>query len=184
MPNAPPEHPRPSSLTVDKLPSPIGAALLFTDEQGFLRALHWEDFEERFTAEVRRIYPGVPLAPGASPAQVRAPIADYFEGALARLADTPWRIHGTPFQRTVWSALFDIPPGEIRTYSGQAALVGKPTAIRAVGAANGSNPISLVLPCHRVLGTNGTLTGYGGGLPRKTWLLDLEGAAFKGRIAA
>ena len=176
MPSAPPEHPRPAALTVDTLPSPIGAALLFTDELGFLRALHWEDFEDRFTAQVRRFYADVPLAPGHAPDQVRQPLADYFAGGLERLADTPWRIHGTPFQRTVWGALFDIPPGQVRTYAGQAALVGRPSAIRAVGAANGSNPISLVLPCHRVLGTNGTLTGYGGGLQRKQWLLVHEGA--------
>ncbi|MDB5432096.1 MAG: cysteine methyltransferase [Caulobacter sp.] len=176
MTNAPPEHPRPQRLIVDKLPSPIGHALLFTDEAGYLRALHWEDFEERFTATVRRMHPGVPLEPGAAPDQVRRPIADYFGGALARLADTPWRIGGTAFQRTVWTALHDIPPGEIRTYAAQAARIGNPTAIRAVGAANGANPISLVLPCHRVLGSNGTLTGYGGGLHRKQWLLAHEGA--------
>lgn len=175
MQDAPPEDPRPKALIVDRLPSPIGAALLFTDEAGYLRALHWEDFEERFTAEVRRIYPGVPLARGRAPGQVRAPIADYFEGELARLAQTPWRIHGTPFQRTVWRALFDIAPGDIRTYAGQAALIGRPTAIRAVGRANGTNPISLVLPCHRVIGTDGALTGYGGGMHRKHWLLKHEG---------
>ena len=175
MPSAPPEHPRPGRLTVDKLPSPIGKALLFTDEAGFLRALHWEDFEDRFTAEVRRIYPDAPLEPGSAPQQVRAPLADYFAGALPRLAETPWRIHGTDFQRTVWHALFAIPPGETRSYTGQAALIGRPTAIRAVGLANGTNPISLVLPCHRVLGTNGRLTGYGGGLHRKAWLLKHEG---------
>jgi methylated-DNA-[protein]-cysteine S-methyltransferase len=176
MPSAPPEPPRPEALKVDKLPTPIGRALLFTDELGFLRALHWEDFEERFTAEVRRLYPGVPLAPGGAPGGITQPLTDYFAGDLARLADTPWRLCGSPFQRTVWHALFDIPPGEVRTYAGQAALIGRPTAIRAVGAANGANPISLVLPCHRVLGTNGTLTGYGGGLERKAWLLRHEGA--------
>ena len=175
MPSAPPEDPRPKALTVDKLPTPIGAALLFTDETGHLRALHWEDFEDRFTAEVRRIYPGIPLTPGRAPDAVRSPIADYFAGDLRRLAQTPWRLHGTAFQRTVWRALFDIAPGEVRTYAGQAALIGKPTAIRAVGRANGTNPISLVLPCHRVLGTDRSLTGYGGGLHRKAWLLAHEG---------
>jgi methylated-DNA-[protein]-cysteine S-methyltransferase len=177
MPSAPPEHPRPRRLTVDRLPTPIGKALLFTDEEGFLRALHWEDFEDRFIAEVRRLHPRVPLEPGTAPGQVRDPITDYFSGDLTRLAAAPWRLCGTAFQRTVWKALFDIPPGETRTYAGQAALIARPTAIRAVGAANGANPISLVLPCHRVLGTNGALTGYGGGLHRKQWLLKHEGAA-------
>ncbi len=176
MPAAPPEHPRPKALSVDLLPSPIGQVLLFTDEDGFLRALHWEDFRDRFTAQVQRFYPDVPIEPGAAPEQVRSPLTDYFAGGLERLAQTPWRIHGTDFQRTVWTALHDIAPGETRTYAGQAALIGKPAAIRAVGAANGANPISLVLPCHRVIGTGGALTGYGGSLPRKAWLLKHEGA--------
>lgn len=175
MPDAPPEHPRPAALTLDRLPTPIGAALLYTDELGFLRALHWEDFEARFTAEVLRIHPRTSLTEGRAPAAVRDPIAAYFGGELSRLADTPWRINGTGFQRTVWHALFEIPPGETRSYAGQAALIGRPTAIRAVGRANGTNPISLVLPCHRVFGSDGSLTGYGGGLHRKAWLLRHEG---------
>jgi methylated-DNA-[protein]-cysteine S-methyltransferase len=175
-PDDPPNDPRPLRLDVSLLPSPVGAALLFTDEAGYLRALHWEDHEARFTAQVRSRYPAAAIQHGAAPDRVRAPLIRYFEGDLDQLAQTPWRLCGTPFQRRVWRALFDIPPGETRTYAQQAALVGQPSAIRAVGTANGANPISLVLPCHRVIGANGTLTGYGGGLHRKAWLLAHEGA--------
>ena len=77
-----------------------------------------------------------------------------------------------------------IPAGETLSYAGLAERIGRPTAVRAVGLANGANPVAVVVPCHRVIGTNGSLTGYGGGLPRKRWLLDLEGARFKGQLAA
>lgn len=176
MSDAPPDDPLPLRLDVSLLPSPIGAALLFVDEAGFLRALHWEDYEVSFTAQVRRRYPGASIGRGAAPRQVRDPLARYFDGDLEALGQTPWRLCGSPFQQKAWRALFEIPPGETRTYAEQAARIGQPAAIRAVGTANGANPISLVLPCHRVIGTDGTLTGYGGGLHRKAWLLAHEGA--------
>jgi methylated-DNA-[protein]-cysteine S-methyltransferase len=81
---------------------------------------------------------------------------------------------GTPFQLRVWRALQQIPYGQTRSYAEQARAIGSPDAVRAVGAANGSNPIPIVVPCHRVIGSNGKLTGFGGGLPLKRWLLDLE----------
>lgn len=83
-------------------------------------------------------------------------------------------MHGTPFQIAVWKALLDIPYGETRSYGEIASMLGRPTASRAVGAANGANPIAIIVPCHRVIGSNGTLTGYGGGLASKEWLLRLE----------
>ena len=83
---------------------------------------------------------------------------------------------GTPFQRAVWAALRRIPAGETLSYGQLAAQIGKPKAVRAVGLANGSNPVGVVVPCHRVIGADGSLTGYGGGLPRKLWLLEHEGA--------
>ena len=83
---------------------------------------------------------------------------------------------GTPFQRTVWAALRTIPPGTTRSYGQIATQIGQPTATRAVGAANGRNPISLAVPCHRVIGANGSMTGYGGGVERKRWLLEFEQA--------
>ncbi|WP_367046313.1 methylated-DNA--[protein]-cysteine S-methyltransferase [Streptomyces sp. Je 1-332] len=100
----------------------------------------------------------------------------YFAGELTQF-DLPMRLDGTPFQRTVWQQLQLIPYGETRTYGELAAVLGKPNASRAVGLANGKNPIGVIVPCHRVIGAGGSLTGYGGGLDRKQRLLAFEGAA-------
>ena len=97
----------------------------------------------------------------------------YLEGDL-RDFDLPLVLKGTPFQIRVWQALREIPYGQTRSYAEQARVVGAPDAVRAVGSANGRNPIPIVVPCHRVIGSNGKLTGFGGGLPLKRWLLDLE----------
>ena len=99
----------------------------------------------------------------------------YFGGRLRRF-DVPLGLAGTPFQQRVWSALRDIPFGETRSYGQLADAIGKPSAMRAVGAANGRNPISIVVPCHRVIGADGSLTGFGGGIERKKFLLALEQA--------
>lgn len=100
-------------------------------------------------------------------------LAAYFTGTLRRFT-IPLAPEGTPFQRAVWAALATIPFGETRSYSDVARAVGRPRAVRAVGAANGRNPLALVLPCHRVIGVSGALTGYAGGLDRKEWLLAHE----------
>jgi methylated-DNA-[protein]-cysteine S-methyltransferase len=100
----------------------------------------------------------------------------YFAGELARLNDITCATAGTPFQRMVWGALRTIPPGRTLSYGALAARLDRPSAARAVGLANGANPISVVIPCHRLVGANGALTGYGGGLGRKRWLLAHEGA--------
>lgn len=99
----------------------------------------------------------------------------YFDGTRTRF-DVPLRLEGTPFQLAVWSALLEIPFGQTSTYMGLAERIGRPQAPRAVGAANGQNPISIVVPCHRLVGADGGLTGYGWGLDRKRRLLELEGA--------
>ena len=91
----------------------------------------------------------------------------------------PLDLHGTAFQIMVWEELFRIPYGETRTYREIAYAIGRPKAVRAVGAANGANPVAIIVPCHRVIGSDGTLTGYGGGLPTKAWLLSLEGIQVK-----
>src|SRR5713226_4299064 len=91
----------------------------------------------------------------------------------------PLDLHGTTFQIMVWEELFRIPYGETRTYREIAYAIGRPKAVRAVGAANGANPVAIIVPCHRVVGSDGTLTGYGGGLPTKAWLLSLEGIQVK-----
>ena len=101
-----------------------------------------------------------------------------FEGDVECLAAVEWRTAGTPFQRSVWAALTTIAPGKTLSYSALAANLGYPQSVRAVGLANGANPISVVVPCHRVIGADGSLTGYGGGIERKRWLLNHEGAAF------
>jgi len=97
----------------------------------------------------------------------------YFKGQL-KVFDLPLVPQGTAFQKSVWNALMAIPYGETRSYMEVAACIGASKAVRAVGAANGQNPIPIVIPCHRVIGSNGKLTGFGGGLPLKRWLLDLE----------
>ena len=108
----------------------------------------------------------------------------YFAGEGRALDGVPWVASGTPFQLSVWTALCTIPAGETLTYAGLAARIGRPTAVRAVGHANGANPVALVAPCHRVIGADGSLTGYGGSLPRKRWLLEMEGVRLKDRAAA
>lgn len=100
-------------------------------------------------------------------------LAAYFDGDRTAF-DVELRLLGTPFQQRVWGALRDIPYGETVTYGELAETLGQPTASRAVGLANGKNPIGVIVPCHRVIGADGSLTGYGGGLARKQWLLDLE----------
>lgn len=110
----------------------------------------------------------------AAPAVLQ--LREYFEGSRTAF-DLPLAARGTPFQLAVWDALTTIPAGETRSYGEVASMVGAPSASRAVGMANGRNPISIVVPCHRVVGANGTLTGYGGGLHRKRWLLEHEASS-------
>jgi methylated-DNA-[protein]-cysteine S-methyltransferase len=119
----------------------------------------------------------------ADPAGAATRLARYFEGDLAALDEQPCEPHGTPFQLEVWRALRAIPAGATRTYGELATALGKPAAMRAVGAANGANPIAVFVPCHRVIAADRTLWGYGGGLERKRWLLVHEGAAFADRFA-
>lgn len=114
-----------------------------------------------------------PATPNALSRETRQQLAAYFAGKLTRF-DLPLNATGTAFQQQVWAALCDIPYGETRSYGQLANAINKPKAVRAVGAANGRNPISIIVPCHRVIGANGTLTGYAGGLSRKAWLLELE----------
>jgi methylated-DNA-[protein]-cysteine S-methyltransferase len=119
-------------------------------------------------------------APDAAPfAAAAAQLGEYFAGRLTSF-DLPVTMMGTAFQRLVWSALPDIPYGTTVSYRELAALIGRPSAARAVGLANGRNPVSIIVPCHRVIGSDGSLTGYGGGLERKRYLLDLERRAAAG----
>ena len=150
---------------VDVIESPISPLTVRTGADG-LR-------EIRFDTQPRSNGPRTRLH-----ADVLARLAAYFDGDLGALDGIPVALAcGTPFQRQVWLTLREIPAGVTWSYAELARRIGRPSAIRAVGAANGANPVPIVLPCHRVIGTNGSLVGYGGGLDRKRWLLAHEGVA-------
>lgn len=172
----------PESLTLDRVATPIGTALIVSDETGVLRAFNWTDYESSMLTWIAKRYPKAALRDGNGP--LRAQFDAYFAGETDIFTRMAWYGAGTAFQQTVWDALCTIPAGETLSYADLAERIGRPTAVRAVGLANGSNPVALVVPCHRVIGSNGSLTGYGGGLPRKRWLLEHEGANFAGRLAA
>jgi methylated-DNA-[protein]-cysteine S-methyltransferase len=163
------------TFTLDRLTTPIGAMLLVTDDDGVLRALDFEDYEARMKELLRLHYGAVTLKSGRAPKAMRSALSAYFDGDLASLKTITWRVAGTPFQRKVWTALPRIPAGRTMSYGALALKLGAPNAMRAVGHANGSNPISVVIPCHRLIGANGSLVKYGGGLHRKQWLLRHEG---------
>jgi methylated-DNA-[protein]-cysteine S-methyltransferase len=168
------DAPPPERLTLDRLPTPIGEALLVTDEAGRLRAVDFDSHADRMTRLLGRHYGRVTPEAGDAPSAVRGAIAAYFEGEVAALSALSWATAGTVFQRTVWAALTEIPVGETWSYGRLAAHIGAPKAMRAVGLANGANPVGVVVPCHRVIGADGSMTGYGGGIERKRWLLDHE----------
>ena len=152
--------------------SPVGKLVALGDGQ----ALHGLYMQEGRTAIAIR-----PEWEGADDpfAELREQLSEYFDGRRQAF-DLELETAGSPFQRRVWRALQEIPYGETISYGQLARRIGQPTAVRAVGLANGSNPIAIIVPCHRVIGANGTLTGYGGGLPTKARLLDLEKGAGAG----
>jgi methylated-DNA-[protein]-cysteine S-methyltransferase len=160
----------------EQFPTPTGTMLLVTDDEEQARALDWEDYAERMHQLLRLQYGAVRLEPKHGVSPVRRAVEAYYEGVLAAVADLPVMTAGTAFQREVWAALRRIPMGETTTYGSLAVQLGRPKAMRAVGMANGANPVSIIVPCHRVIGANASLTGYGGGLERKRWLLRHEGA--------
>ncbi|ODT59383.1 methylated-DNA--[protein]-cysteine S-methyltransferase [Phenylobacterium sp.] len=169
----------PETLILERLPTPVGEAILVADAQGVLRAFDWTSHEARLRLLLRRQNPPTTLVEGRAPAVIREAVDAYFAGDLTALAAISWRTGGTDFQRSVWTALCAIPVGETVTYKQLAERIGRPSAVRAVGLANGANPVGVVVPCHRVIGSDGSLTGYGGGLERKRWLLTHEGASFR-----
>lgn len=166
---------QPTMFHLDELDSPLGRILLVSDGQGQVRALDFEDYRPRMERLLARHYGPVRLVPGQAP-DLRARLAGYFAGDVAALDSIITATGGTAFQRRVWQALRTIPPGRTLTYGDLARQIDSPTAMRAVGLANGANPIGIIVPCHRVVGANGTLTGYAGGLERKRWLLAHEAA--------
>lgn len=157
------------------LDSPVGLLRLVATESGQLRALLWPDHPAGLVS-----FSATPQQVASPPSQVTAllsgvteQLGEYFKGARTSF-DIPLAMEGTEFQLQVWAALQAIPYGETRTYGEQATMIGRPTAVRAVGAANGRNPISIIVPCHRVLGASGSLTGFAGGVATKAQLLALE----------
>jgi methylated-DNA-[protein]-cysteine S-methyltransferase len=167
------------ALTLDRVDTPIGALLIVCDDDGHLRAAEFHDFEDRLHRSLRlnRATDGAyTLRDAKAPKIVRDRLRSYFGGELAAIDEIPIATGGTAFQQKVWRALRKVAPGRTLTYGALAKRIGAETAIRAVGAANGANPVSVVVPCHRLVGANGSLIRYGGGLERKRWLLQHEGA--------
>jgi methylated-DNA-[protein]-cysteine S-methyltransferase len=171
---------------LDRLATPIGITLVVQDEHGRLRALEWEDHEARMTRLLRLHYgdDGIGLVESDGSGPIIGALRAYLAGELGALDAVPVETGGTTFQRRVWRELRRIRAGTTLSYGQLARRIGRPDAVRAVARANGSNPVSVVVPCHRVVGSDGTLTGYAGGLDRKRWLLSHEGvAAHDGRPA-
>ncbi|HYG05841.1 MAG TPA: methylated-DNA--[protein]-cysteine S-methyltransferase [Stenotrophomonas sp.] len=165
-------------IRYDRFDSPIGPLTVAADDHGLRHILFAEN---RHDARGRMLWQHDPDF--ALVAEARTQLLDYLAGRRNAF-DLPLQPQGTPFQCEVWQTLARIPFGQTWTYAQLALQIGKPTAMRAVGAANGRNPLPIVLPCHRVIGADGSLTGFGGGLPTKLALLRLEGAAAVARMQA
>jgi methylated-DNA-[protein]-cysteine S-methyltransferase len=163
-------------LLIDRINTPIGELLIVADQDGNLRAVDWTDHQARMRRLLRLHYGenGMRLEPTANPKGLTRAISAYFAGELTAIDVLPVQTAGTTFQREVWRALRKISCGTTISYAKLAQRIGRPAAVRAVGLANGSNPVGVVVPCHRVIGSNGSLTGYGGGIERKRWLLEHE----------
>ncbi len=164
---------------LERFNTPTGRMLLVTDDEQRLRAAEWEDHEERMHRLLRRYYGDdtVRLQDMQRASNARRALNAYFDGDFEAIREIPTATRGTDFQRQVWAALRLIPVGSTLSYGRLAVKLGRPAAVRAVGLANGSNPIPIVVPCHRVIGADGSLTGFGGGLERKRWLLAHETTA-------
>jgi methylated-DNA-[protein]-cysteine S-methyltransferase len=157
--------------------------LLIHDREGHVRALDFQDFESRMRRLLRLHYGAegndFAIEDRAASAPIRRAISDYFLGDLCAINSIPVTTGGTSFQREVWAALRTIQAGTTLSYGALARQLGRPKSVRAVGLANAANPVAIVVPCHRVIGTDGSLTGYGGGIHRKRWLLIHEGIALE-----
>jgi methylated-DNA-[protein]-cysteine S-methyltransferase len=160
-------------VAVEAIPSPIGTLTLALHDD-VLVSVEFDKGPERRLAWVRRRFPGEDLIERAARSQAAQALAAYFTDAATDFSGLRLKLHGSGFQVQVWETLRRIPLGETVAYGTVARLVGQPEASQAVGRANGDNPIPVIVPCHRVVGMDGSLTGFGGGLERKLWLLDHE----------
>ena len=162
---------------IDRLATPIGELIVIADGDGALRTIDWTDHEARMTQLLDRYYGKgrYTLTPKRDPGGLSSAMRRYFKGEIGVLKDLSVATSGTAFQTSVWKALRKINDGTAISYAELARRIGNAKAVRAAGLANGQNPISIVVPCHRVIGSDGSLTGYGGGLHRKQWLLAHEG---------
>ena len=156
------------TLFYKEMKSPVGKLKLVATSKALVAVLWEQERPDRVKLDTMNLDPQQPIL-----IEAERQLSEYFAGKRIQF-DLPLQPDGTEFQKKVWQALRDIPFGKTRSYLAVARAVGSPDASRAVGAANGKNPLSIVVPCHRVIGSNGSLTGYGGGLPRKKWLLDHE----------
>jgi methylated-DNA-[protein]-cysteine S-methyltransferase len=164
-------------LLIDRIPSPMGTMLLISDGSS-LCSLDFADCEARMLGLLHKRYPAFELVESIDPLGLSTKIRAYLSGDFRSLDNIPVNVGGTDFQQQVWQMLKTIPLGTTISYGELATKIGKPTAARAVGMANSLNPVAIVVPCHRVIGAKAKLTGYAGGLDRKQWLLQHEGAEF------
>jgi methylated-DNA-[protein]-cysteine S-methyltransferase len=166
------------SFSLERINTPTGRMLIVTDDEQCLRATDWEDHQARMQKLLQRHYRAstIPLREASHPSPARRSLEAYFDGDINAVTNVPTATNGTDFQQLVWDELRRIPVGQTISYGGLAAAIGRPRAVRAVGLANGANPIAIFVPCHRVIGADNSLTGYGGGLDRKRWLLKHERA--------
>jgi methylated-DNA-[protein]-cysteine S-methyltransferase len=161
-------------IHVTSIESPIGTLTLAV-RAGRLCLLRFGRPDVATVEVLVRWYPDEELEQSPGSARAAEHLARYFDGDLPALDDIDVELNGTPFQQRVWNELRKVRAGSVASYAEIARCIGAASSVRAVGAANGANPVAIVIPCHRVIGTNGRLTGYGGGLERKAWLLRHEG---------
>ncbi len=162
-------------LQFDEIDTPIGVVIVAA-KSGLLYALDFADCFGRLNRLLVARFGPVTLDRAADPGGFSSRVRSYFGGEIDALQDVPVEMAGTPFQRIVWAALRQVQPGSTASYGELAASIGRTGAARAVGSANATNPIALAVPCHRIVGSDGSLTGYAGGIDRKRWLLEHESA--------
>jgi methylated-DNA-[protein]-cysteine S-methyltransferase len=167
-------------LEVAAFTSPVGRLAIASHEDRVCAL--WFGTEPQVRTLVERWFPNEPVSAGSDPGGAVSALTAYFSGNLNALDAVEVEFHGTPFQQRVWRQLRLVRAGTTASYSQIARAIGAPHAVRAVGAANGANPVAVIVPCHRIIGSNGSLTGYGGGLDRKRWLLAHESPAGQARL--